>query len=59
MPFVIFFPGYWHFENAVTIVNEDVLLDPDGLPYVLALAVPLLIFLAGSLSVCLSVNFMQ
>ena len=28
-------------------VSEDVLLDPDGLPHVLALAVPLLTFLAG------------
>ena len=27
--------------------SEDVLLDPDGLPHVLALTVPLLTFLAG------------
>ena len=51
MPFVIivlhFFTGYWHFKNGVTRVIEDVLLDPDGIPHVLALAVPLLMFLAG------------
>ena len=45
--FEFVFPGYWHFENVVRRVSEDVLLDPDGLPYVLPLAVPLLIFLAG------------
>ena len=39
------FPGYWHFENGVTKVSEDVLLHPDVLAHVLALAVPLLIFL--------------
>ena len=40
--FEFVFPGYWHFENGVRRVSEDVLLD--GLPRVLALAVPLLIF---------------
>ena len=45
--FEFVFPGYWHFENGVRRVSEDVLLDPDGLPHVLALAVPLLTFLAG------------
>ena len=43
--FEFVFPGYWHFENGIEKVSEDVLLDPDGLP--LALAVPLLTFLAG------------
>ena len=33
--------------NGATRVIEDVLLDPDGLPHVLALAVPLLILFAG------------
>ena len=45
--FEFVFPGYWHFENGVTRVSEDVLLDPDVLPHVLALAVSLLIHLAG------------
>ena len=45
--FEFVFPGYWQFENGVRRVSEDVLLDPDGLPHVLALAVPLLTFLAG------------
>ena len=36
--FEFVFPGYWHFENGVRRVSEDVLLDPDGLPHVLALA---------------------
>ena len=44
--FEFVFPGYWNFENGVTRVSEDVLLDPDGLPHVLALDVPLLTFLA-------------
>ena len=51
MPIVIivlpFLTGYLHFESGVIRVIEDVLLDPDGLPYVLALVVPLLMFLAG------------
>ena len=42
--FEFVFPGYWHFENVVTRVSEDILLDPYGLPHVPALAVPLLIF---------------
>ena len=50
MPFVMivlhFFTAYWHFENGITRFMEDVLLDPHGLPHVLALAVPLLIFWA-------------
>ena len=33
------FPGYWHLENGVRRVSEDVLLDPDGLPHVLVLVV--------------------
>ncbi len=41
--FEFVFPGCWHFENGVRRVSEDVLLDSDGL----ALAVPLLTFLAG------------
>ena len=45
--FVLFFTGYWHFENGATRVIEDVLLDPDGLLHVLALDVPLLMLLAG------------
>ena len=47
MPFAIIVLNlyYWHFENDVTRVSEDVLLDPDRLPHVLALAAPLLIFL--------------
>ena len=45
--FEFVFPGYWHFENVVRRVSEDVLHDPDGLPHVLALTVPLLTFLAG------------
>ena len=45
--FEFVFPGYWHFENGVTRVSEVVLFDPDGLPHVLALAVPLLTFLSG------------
>ncbi len=47
--FEFVFPGYWHFENGVRRVSEDVLLDPDGLHHVLALTVPvpLLTFLAG------------
>ena len=45
--FEFVFPGYWHFENGVTRVSEVVLFDPDGLPHVLALTVPLLTFLAG------------
>ena len=45
--FEFVFPGYWHFENGVTRVSEVVLFDPDGLPHVLALAVPLPTFLAG------------
>ena len=36
--------GMLKMENGVTRVSGDVLLDPDGQPYVLALAVPLLIF---------------
>ena len=36
--FEFVFPGYWNLENSVTRVSEDVLLDPDGLPHVLALA---------------------
>ena len=44
--FEFVFPGYWHFENGVRKVSEDVLLDPDGQPHVLALAVPLLTFWA-------------
>ena len=54
MPFVIInncfefvFYGYWHFENGGTRISEDVFLDPDGLPHVLDLAVPLQMFLAG------------
>ena len=51
MPFFIivlhFFTAYWHFENGVTSVIEDVLLDPDVLTPVLALAFPMLMFLAG------------
>ena len=39
--FEFVFPGYWHCKNGVTRVSEDVLLDPDGLPHVLSLAVPL------------------
>ena len=45
--FEFVFPVYWHFENGVRRVSEDVLLDPDGLPHVLALAVPLLMFLSA------------
>ena len=44
--FEFVFPGYLHFENGVRRISEDVLLDPDGLPHVLVLPVPLLIFLA-------------
>ena len=32
--FEFVFPGYWHFENGVRRVSEDVLLDPDGLPHI-------------------------
>ena len=49
MPLVIivlhYFNYYWHFENDVAEVIAAVLLHPDGLPHVLALAVPLLMFL--------------
>ena len=43
--FEFVFPGYWNLENSVTRVSEVVLLDPDGLPHVLA--VPLPTFWAG------------
>ena len=45
--------NYFAFFSLVTgilkmkRVIEDVLLDPDGLPHVLALATPLLMYLAG------------
>ncbi len=45
--FEFVFTGYWYFENCVTRVSEVVLLDPDGLPHVLALAVPTPTFWAG------------
>ena len=32
-----------HFENGVTRISEDVLLDPDGLPHVLALTLSTLL----------------
>ena len=35
-----------HFIDAVNM-KFDVLIDPDGLPHVLAIAVPMLMFLAG------------
>ena len=34
--FEFVYPGYWNFENGVTRVSEDVLLDPDGQPLVSA-----------------------
>ncbi len=39
--FEFVFPGYWHFENGVRKVSEDVLLDHVRLPHVLVLTVHL------------------